>query len=272
MKPGDQKIRGTGAKRMFKSKHVGEVPAPCTLAMLFLSAVIAPAVALRADDPSDENQLTLSLHHPISGDLSGFAELGFRWNPDEDYHDYTILYPGLTYTAAKWLQFSAGLRTLFTDNANSANEFELRPFAGVKLFLPNKLKWNIFNYTRYEYRDTQNRDTDEWTGYSRVRSEFGVEIPLTSREQAWHSNTWYLTADVEPFYRFDKSTIDPFRFGGGIGYVLNDRLQIELIYQGQMSRPSGGSGLEYTESIIHLNFKIGLQKGILQRVLNPASD
>jgi len=272
MKPGDRKTPEAWTIRKLKSRHVGKTRPFFTLTMFFLLAVAVPAVSLRANDPSDENQLTLSLHHPISGDFSGFAELGFRWNPDEDYHDYTILYPGLTYTAAKWLQFSAGLRTLFTDNENSANEFELRPFGGVKFFLPNKLKWNIFNYTRYEYRDTQNRDTDEWTGYSRIRSEFGVEIPLTSREQAWHSKTWYLTADVEPFYRFDTDRIDPFRFGGGIGYVVNDRLQIELIYQGQMSPSSGGGGLEYTESIVHLNFKIGLQKGLLQRVLNPASE
>src|SRR5579863_1111040 len=150
MKPGDLKTRGAWTKQKLASRHVGTFRQHFILTMFFLLAVTVPAASLRAEDPSDENRLTLSVNHPISGDLSGFGELGFRWNPDEDYQAYTIVYPGLTYKAAKWLQFSAGLRTLFTDNDDKANSLELRPFAGIKLFLPNNIKWTIFNYTRYE--------------------------------------------------------------------------------------------------------------------------
>ena len=130
----------TWAKLKLKSRYVGKARPLFIPTMIFLLAVTLPAVSLRAEDPSDENRLTLSLNHPISGDLSGFGELGFRWNPDQDYQAYTIVYPGLTYKAAKWLQFSVGLRTLFTDNDDKANSLELRPFAGIKLFLPNNIK------------------------------------------------------------------------------------------------------------------------------------
>ena len=70
--------------------------------------------------------------------------------------------------------------------------------------------------------------------------------------------SWYALADVEPFYRFDHDTVDPLRVGGGIGYVLNHRLQLQFIHHTQFTRPSNGGGLEYTDEIFRLNIKIGL--------------
>ena len=110
-------------------------------------------------------------------------------------------------------------------------------------------------------------------------------IPVSAASSVWGNSadfaraglaipkTWYMaTANVEPFYRFDTNAMDPLRVGGGVGYVVNDRLQIEFTYQGQFTPPKGGGGLEYNESILNLNFKMGLQKGLLQRILNPTSE
>ncbi|HTY87506.1 MAG TPA: DUF2490 domain-containing protein [Candidatus Acidoferrum sp.] len=209
------------------------------------------------------------MHHPISGNLTGVADVGYRWNPDLDYQTYTILWPGLIYSAAKWAQVSAGLRTFFTDNEGSADTLELRPYAGVKLFLPNKLSWNIYNETRYEFRDTENTTTHGWSSYSRIRSQFGVEVPLASRERAWNPKTWYGRADVEPFYRFDQNTVDPLRVEIAIGHILSHRVRWELTYTAQFSRLSGGGSLEFNENIISLNIKIGLKELLLQRLLDP---
>ena len=242
------------------------------LTTALLVALVAPSLPVRAadDDPSDEYQFTLSPHHAIHGDLSGFGELGYYRNPKADYDAFTIQYPGLVYTATRWAQFSAGFRTLYTDNENSADKLELRPFVGAKFFLPNDLEWNIYNYTRVEYRDTENRDTNEWTHTTRVRSRFAVEIPLTSSAKAWRPKTWYVLADVEPFYRFDTDTVGPLRLRAGIARILSDGIHLELLYNPQFSRPSGGGSLELTENIFNLNVKIGLHEGLLRRLQNPS--
>jgi Protein of unknown function (DUF2490) len=237
-----------------------------------LGLLFAPAARAQNGDISDEYRLTLSPTHPISGDLTGFGELGFRWNPDLNYHTYVVGWPGLTYTATKWAQFTGGLRTFYTDNDSSAaNKLELRPWGGVKLFLPNGLNWNLYNYTRYEYRDTENLDTHVWTSYSRLRSQFAAEIPLASGERAWAPRTWYGLVGVEPFFRFGWGGINQLQAGGGIGYVVHDRFRIELTCKTVFTQPNSGSGLQYTQKIINLNFKIGLSQGILGRVLNPES-
>jgi len=236
---------------------------------LLLLLIAAFPVRAADDDPSNEYRTDVALQFPILGDLTGTLDPGYRWNPDLNYQTFTMGWPGLTYKAAGWAQVSAGLRTFYKDNENRADELELRPYAGLKLFLPNNLKWNIYNYTRYEFRDTQNQATHDWRGYSRVRSQFGVEFPLTSRERAWQPKTWYGRADVEPFYRFDKNTVDPLRAEVALGHILNHNVRLELVYTAQFTRLSGGSSLEFTENIISLNFKIGLKEGLLHSLLNP---
>ncbi len=245
--------------------------APFTVTMLFLFAV-ASAVSARADEEvGNEYRFTLSPHHPIKGDLTGFGQFEYRDNPEKNYQAYEVLWPGLTYSVKHWLQFSGGWLTRYTDNEQSADKLELRPFAGVKLLVPNNIKWNFYNYTRYEFRDTQDIETHDWTDYHRVRSRFGVEFPLTSRARAWQSKTWYGLADVEPIYRFDHDTIDPVYVRGGLGYVLNDRVRLEFVYYAQFTRPNQGA-LEYTDNIFQLNIKIGFGKGLLHRLHNPGTD
>jgi hypothetical protein len=284
MNPRPQNFRGVSASESLwdsSQAHArlriearSKIRAPFTFPLLVLLAVAAPILSLRAadDDPSDEYQLTLSPHHNIKGNLTGSGELGYHGNPELDYQAYTVLWPGLTYTADKWAQLSAGLRSVYTDNENSADKLELRPFGGVKLFLPNDLQWHLYNYTRYEFRDTQDLETHDWTSYHRIRSRLGAEFPLTSREKAWHPKTWYVLADVEPYYRFDRDTIDPLLVRGGVAYVLSDRVHLEFIYHAQFTRPAGGSSLEFSENIFRVNVKIGLHEGLLRRLQNPHHD
>jgi hypothetical protein len=241
------------------------------LLFLFGIATASPLCAAN-DDQSNEYRFTLSPYNPIRGNLSGFGELGYYWNPEQDYQTYTILWPGLTYQAAPWAQLSAGLRSLYTDHEDTADKLELRPFAGVKLILPNELKWQFYNHTRYEFRSTQDRSTDDWTDYHRVRSRFGVEFPLTSRGNAWQPKSWYGLADVEPIYRFDTDRIDPLVARGGIGYILNDRIRMELIYHAVFTRPARSRPLEFTENMIRVNLKIGLRRGLLRQLQSPNQD
>ncbi len=238
---------------------------------MFLFCVVATSLPARASDGdvTDEYQFTVSPHHAVHGDLTGFGELGYYRNPTADYRTYTVQYPGVVYKAARWAQFTGSFRVLYTDYETGANKLELRPSVGAKLFLPNDIEWNIYNYTRIEYRDMENRNTEAWSHYTRTRSRFAMEIPLASRATAWKPNTWYALADVEPFYRFDRDTVDPLRFRAGIARILSDGVHVELTYDAQFARASDGSPLELSENIFNLNVKIGLQEGLLRRIQNP---
>jgi hypothetical protein len=247
------------------------------LTIIFLSVLILLVLdstkSMAQEDIGNEYRITLFPSHKITETIGGFGYLGYVFNPEKNYQSYYLGWPCATYTPNTWLQFWGGLIGVYSDNESKADQLELRPFAGVKLFLPNRLKWNIYNWTRYEYRGLQDRSTHEWNNYSRVRLRFGVEIPLCSTEKAWQPGGFYGMADVEPYYRFDKKQIDPFRIRGGIGYIMKAApLRLELIYYAQYTQPTEESGLIYTDNIFRLNIKIGLHTGILGSMFNPSFD
>lgn len=215
----------------------------------------------------DEFQMNVNPHHPLTDRLDLFGNIGAAHS--SDYNKYRLGWPGLVYHTSSWLQLWGGFDVYYKDYDQSADELELRPGAGLKLFVPNRAKIVFFNFTRYEYRDFQNQNTHDWSGYSRIRSRFGVEVPLTSRAEAWQPKTFYLLAQAEPFYRFDKNEWDPVWLRSGLGYVLNSHMRAELIYTAQFKRSSPGSSLEYNNNMIELNIKIGFKRGVLDRLFNP---
>jgi hypothetical protein len=242
-----------------------------TFLLLFTFAVAVVPVQAK-DDIGNEYRFTLFPSYKVTDKLTGFAYLGYVSNPEKDYRTYYLGWPAGAYSVNQWLQIWGGLVGLFTENENSADMLEMRPFTGIKVFLPNNSKWNIYNFTRYEYRDIQNRDTRDWSDKSRLRSRFGIEFPISSKERAWQTKTYYGLADVEPYYRFDNGKVDPFRLRAGVGYILNDRIRLELIYHTQFTHPNGSDDLEYTDNIYRLNVKIGMKKGIIGLLHNPDLD
>jgi hypothetical protein len=242
-------------------------PIAAALACGLAGGLLCPLTTLaQPDEPiGNEYRLTVFPYYSINDKTAGFGYLGYVNNPEEEYQTF-YLGKGLNYFLTPSVQLWGGLISTYTENENSANQLELRPFAGAKLFVPNQIKWNIYNFTRYEYRAIQDQETHDWNNYSRIRSRFGVEFPLVSLKNAWQPKTWYALADVEPYYRFDKGIIDPFRVRGGIAYIVSDRVRVEFIYHAQFTRPAGSSGLEYTDNIFRLNIKIAMDKGVLQRV------
>ncbi len=234
-----------------------------------MAALTATPVWAADDDVSNEYRLRVSPNHKIHGSWDAYSHLEYRHNPEEDYEVFEAGWPGVAYSVNPWLQLTTGLLTRYTDDQHNSNKLELRPSTGVKLFLPNRAKLNLYNFTQYEFRDTLDLDSDDWTPVHRVRSRFGVEFPLTSRARAWQPKTWYGLTDVEPFYRFDDNKIDPFRVRAGLGHIFSDSLRVELSYYANFTRPDGGS-LEHTENSFQLNVRIGLNRGVLGRLLNPA--
>lgn len=231
-----------------------------SIAVALLGA-LALALNARADDINNEYRSTVFPSVKLTDELTGFGYLGYVDNPDKDYWT-GYLGAGGAYVIKPWLHVWAGLIGTYTDNEAKSDKLELRPFIGPKLFAPNPWKWAIYNFTRYEWREFQDQDTDEWSETQRIRSRFGVEAPLTSVENAWKPKTWYALADVESFYNFDKDEVDLFRWRAGIGRVVSESIRAELIYHMQYTRGAGeDDSLEYTDNIIRLNIKIAFGRG-----------
>ena len=241
------------------------------LAALFMMLGLS---SLRSqDDIGNEYRITAFPSHPVTDKLTALAYLGYVWNPAKGYQTYYLGWPAAIYTPKSWLQIWGGLLSIYTDNESKASQLELRPFAGAKTFLPNKIKWNIYAFPRYEYRTFKNMDTKEWTDYSRLRLRVGVEFPLSNLKNAWQPDQFYGLADVEPYIRLDNGKVDPLRIRGGLGYILKKfPVRFEGIYHLQYTQPNESNKLMYTDNIYRLNIKISMHQGLLNKLFNPSFD
>jgi hypothetical protein len=250
------------------------VPIACGLVVAAapLCAQSAPA----ATDPTNvtnEYRVTIFPHYPITKSVSGFGYIGWVDDAEAGYKLYYFGAPGFIWTVKPWLQQWTALLAIYTNNDRTVNAkedtMELRPFIGAKLLLPNSLRWNIYNFTRFEFREVYHHDTHAWTNTQRIRARFGVEIPLTSRDNAWHPKTFYAIANVEPMYRYDHDVIDPARAQVGLAYIVNTRIRAEGLYYANWDRVSSDNDLVFTKNIIRLNVKVGLSHAILGGIWNP---
>jgi hypothetical protein len=231
--------------------------------VVILLAFISPGA--RAQSVTDDGRVGVVFAHPtIVDDVSGKP---YVWFDDQTggVTQFRVAFPNLIYHATPWLQGWSGLIVDWKNNLSSGDTRELRPYIGVKVFLPNSAHIHVFDWTRYEYRRTTNTDTDTVTRVWRFRTRPGVEFPLSA--QAWQPGTFYGLANGELFV--EHNFVDAVRFMFGAGYIKNDRVRVEFNYVFQLSRNSSSDALAYSDNSFRLDFKYSFRQGLLHKQNGP---
>jgi hypothetical protein len=63
---------------------------------------------------------------------------------------YRVAFPNVIYHARRWLQGWAGLIVNWKDDQTAGSTRELRPYVGLKVFVPNSAHIHLFDWTRVE--------------------------------------------------------------------------------------------------------------------------
>jgi hypothetical protein len=230
------------------------------LGLLVIGALAHPASAqTTTDEPiRNEYRVTLVTTRPAADreKVILFQYLGIVDNNDKQLTSYYYSPPGLIIKPTKWVEIWAGMFGLYTDNKEANNSWEIRPLTGVKVYVPNNKKLNLFNFTRFEYRSIHQDGTSN--GIPRLRNRVGVEGPFT-QTNAWTPKTWYGLADAEPFWRLDDGYMERFRIRGGIGYILSRTWRAEFIYHAEFSSGKN-EPKRYSDNIWRLNIKLSLPR------------
>ena len=223
-------------------------------ASLLLLALLAPLAAqAQSPDITNEYRLTMVITRPVTDKAIMFGYLGVVRAPDKSVGTLYYAPPGLIYRPKPWLELWAGVFGLYNNNQLTSNSWELRPLTGIKFFVPNHAKINLYNFTRFEERFI-NQDHD-WTTIPRLRNRVGIEVPFVP-SKAWTPKSFYWLADVEPIWRFDNPSLQLVRVRGGVGYIFNKTWRAEFIYHSEFS----GDPKEYTGNIWRLNLKLNLPR------------
>jgi hypothetical protein len=221
--------------------------------------------AARGQDIANDGRIGVAFAHPTIFDhVSGAPYL---WFDDQTggVKSYRAAVPNLIYHASSWLQGWTGLIVTWKDGPAAGDTRELRPYAGVKVFVPNSAHIHVYDWTRFEWRRTTNTDNDTITRVWRFRTRPGVEFPLSAR--AWQRGTFYGLANGELFVEHDF--VDAVRFMSGAGYIQNDRLRIEVQYVLELSRKAAADALAYSDNSFRLDLKYSFKQGLLHRQQGP---
>jgi hypothetical protein len=220
-----------------------------------------------AQSVNNSYRFDATIIHPIAKNLTGYSGIGLVSSSDKNQNEYYISFPGITYAPKKWLQFWGGFKDFFTNNWETENTNELRPYGGIKILIPNTAKVHLYNFTQYEYRHITKITSETVQQYGRIRNRFGMEVPLN--KNPWTPKTFYMLADAEPFYRFDKNIVDQIRLRMGPGYVINGHFRLEFIWRMQLMRSTSDNPFSYTDNTFRINLKISTKEGLFEKLLHP---
>ncbi len=223
------------------------------------------ATSARAQDVTNDGRIGVVFAHPTIFDK--FSGAPYVWFDDLTGHltSYRVAVPNIIYQAKPWLQGWGGLLVTWKNNEASGDTRELRPYIGVKVFVPNSAHIHLYEFTRLEWRRITNTDNNTITREWRLRTAPGVEFPLSAR--AWEPGTFYGLANAEMFVQ--NSFVDAVRFTSGAGYIRNDRLRIEFSYVLELSRKASSDALAYSDNSFRLDLKYSFRQGLLRKQEGP---
>jgi Protein of unknown function (DUF2490) len=239
--------------------------------VLLVIAIFSTHAAAQDKNIWNEYRPSVIAATPINEKVILFQYNVLIYAPEKKLTTIGVTLPGVTYRPlahngkGTWLEMWAGTLFAWTDNYQTTNSFEIRPVAGVRTFVPNLKKVNIINFGRYEYRAFH--EGDKTTSQPRFRDRISIEIPLAKGDKRWAPKTYYVAADVEPFWRLDDKFMEKVRYRGTLGYIVRKRLALEFIYHaefaGSKDQPKKFVGNIWRVSI---KFLFPRGKGIFPRI------
>jgi hypothetical protein len=170
----------------------------------------------------------------------------------------TYLSGSATYQPLDWLSTDGNFEIHYTFDKSTENVLELRPWVGINAIWPTFGDYlNLFypslsvrleeRFFWYEESGTQDRTT-------RLRLRLFTRFPLNYTTLA--RGTYYLLFLAEIYASLDgearEVSSDKRRFQGGLGYVVDTHLRLELQYILMRQRNSYTNSYETTSNIIWL--------------------
>ena len=140
---------------------------------LVLVLVALGASRVQAQDVVDAGRVSVIFAHPTPlDDFSGAPYFLFD-DQTGGVRTYRLAFPNIIYHATPWLQGWGGFIFRWTDGQASGNTRELRPFVGVKVFVPNSAHIHLYDWTRLVWRRITNTESNTITRAWRFRTRPG---------------------------------------------------------------------------------------------------
>lgn len=205
-----------------------------------------------------QNQLWVDYlaHLYISEKLEYYGDTGYRTNLDDYSWNKVYVRPSVRYHFSDMFEGHGGVGLFYVFNKDDANQFEVRPWQGVKFNWPRFEKLKFYNYLRLEERISFL--TDDWKASFdfRLRYKLGGKWILfkTGPDSYWlipfFAEVFYPVFDnIEEFFENES------RGGIGLGYNPSKEWQFSVNFYLQKSSSGPDESLDISDNIFRLEVK-----------------
>jgi hypothetical protein len=213
---------------------------------------------LQSQDQVD-HQLWLDYYHyyQFKPDWTSYGDAGYRTVTDELSWMEIYIRPSISWHKKKLFDLNGGLGFFYTFNYDTVNNFEFRPWQGIKFKWPNLKHISFYGYVRIEERFNFPVDTWALEFNLRFRFKVGFKAMLYTFDHEMPRYI-YLPFSVEVFANAGPNLTEEFsdraRISSGLGYRANHEWAFELDFTLQGSRT--GQDQQYNSSDLIFQFKL----------------
>jgi len=203
-----------------------------------------------------QNWYDYTQRNKISGNWTYFGDYAFRFQLNDQGSRWWQFHarPSVIFKNRGLYDLRGGVMVRYTFNSGG-NNTEIRPWQGARVNWPNFGRFRFYHYGRLEERFSKDIDSDEGNFVFKGRYKLGIKIPINN--PIITSKTFYTLIGFELFFNLsggNNELIDDItRFDIGIGYRLNEKTNLELIYILQKSRVNFENSNRSNDNIIRLS-------------------
>jgi len=187
-------------------------------------------LSVRSQESTFQLWLDYDHQNKIDSKWRFFSDYGVR----SQFNDWLRLHarPSFGYKSGSKIDYRAGVGFFYLFDSYDNNVFELRPWQGVLLSLPNIDRFHFKNYIRLEERFVTAIGLNYNNFILKLRYKIGLAIPLNNFKII--PKTFYIPVSFEMFFNlaFEEQPInnDRLRFEVGLGYMINEKTRITCLY------------------------------------------
>lgn len=195
-------------------------------------------------------------HARISNAFEFYGDVSLRSTDNGNQQIYTIR-PSIKYQAFPAVSFHIGIGLFYYNNLDTTNVLETRPWEGIRIGWPNIGRFKFKQYFRLEQRYFDYIDDSYVLFYNRGRFLSQVKIPLnkkTIEPGAFYiplGFEWLATTEQDLKIIWASQT----RLIAGLGYILNDKWQIDFEYMYWWEKETPSDNLEPSNQIFRLKIQ-----------------
>lgn len=209
------------------------------------------------EDVTKQLWLDYNVKYYFAGKMAVAADLGARTLSPQTWARYYFR-PELTYTKSPFTNpkrkitttWHLGTGGFYTNNVDTTNQIEIRPFQGYNIQWPNFKRVRLRHYFRLEERFEKYIDDDSWQFDLTGRYQISAIISWEEHLVGFLSGL-FIPLRAEFFFNLDQTSTasDLMRLTPGIGYHINADWRVEFYTSYHRVRNTEGGGFETNDIV-----------------------